>query len=182
MNTGVYKAGFAPDQQTYEKNLPPVFAVLNLLEKLASSNDGPYILGRELTEVDIRVFCTLIRFDVVYVQHFKTNLSMIRYGYPTLYNWLRGLYWNNKAFEETTDFRHIKENYTKSHAGINPRAITPVGPWPHIDRGYEDDWSGVRVGEVDHPEVKEYENKLEEELKSAVPDSGHGGFSLDNFK
>ncbi|GIZ45524.1 hypothetical protein CKM354_000868600 [Cercospora kikuchii] len=182
LNTGVYKAGFAPDQQTYEKNLPPVFAVLNLLEKLASSNDGPYILGRELTEVDIRVFCTLIRFDVVYVQHFKTNLSMIRYGYPTLYNWLRGLYWNNKAFEETTDFRHIKENYTKSHAGINPRAITPVGPWPHIDRGYEDDWSGVRVGEVDHPVVKEYEKKLEEELSNAAPDSGHGGFSLDNFK
>ncbi|CAK1364529.1 unnamed protein product [Cercospora beticola] len=182
LNTGVYKAGFAPDQQTYEKNLPPVFAVLNLLEKLAASNDGPHILGRELTEVDIRVFCTLIRFDVAYVQHFKTNLSMIRYGYPTLHNWLKGLYWNNKAFAETTDFRHIKENYTKSHAGINPRAITPVGPWPHIDRGYEDDWSGVRVGEVDHPDVKGYEKKLEEELKSAVPDSAHGGFSLDNFK
>lgn len=183
LNTGVYKAGFAPDQATYEKNLPPVFAILNVLERLADSNGGPYILGRHLTEVDIRVFCTLIRFDVVYVQHFKCNLSMIRYGYPTLYNWLRGLYWYDKAFGETTDFRHIKENYTKSHADINPKAITPVGPWPHIDRGYEEDWSGVRAGEVDHPAVKEYEKKLEEELKGAVgDDSAHGGFSLDNFK
>jgi putative glutathione S-transferase len=161
LNTGVYQAGFAPDQQTYEQNVPPVFAMLNKLEKLAARHGGPYLLGRDLTEVDVRVYCTLIRFDVVYVQHFKLNVGTVRGSYPTLYNWMRGLYWTHPAFgEATTDFRHIKENYTKSHGDINPRAITPVGPWPHIDSGFEPDWTKVPVGEILMPEVVEYEGKL----------------------
>lgn len=161
LNTGVYKAGFAPDQETYESNLPPVFAMLNKLEKLAFQNKGPYILGKHMTEVDVRVYATLIRFDTVYVQHFKCNLGMVRYLYPVLNNWLKNMYWNHVAFKETTEFRHIKENYTKSHYDINPRAITPVGPWPDVEKGNVEDWSSLKPGSIDMPQVLEYEKTLE---------------------
>lgn len=160
LNTGVYKAGFAPTQEVYEKNLPAPFAMMNKLEKIASKNGGPYILGKHMTEVDVRVYATLIRFDTVYVQHFKCNLGMLRYSYPVLNNWLKNMYWNHEAYKNTTDFRHIKENYTKSHHDINPKAITPVGPWPDIEKGFEEDWSKLRVGSVDMPEVLEYEKTL----------------------
>ena len=160
LNTGVYKAGFAPDQEVYEKNLPPVFAMINKLERVASQNSGPYILGKHMTEVDIRTYATLIRFDVVYVQHFKCNLGMLRYSYPTLHNWLKNMYWNHAAFKETTDFRHIKENYTKSHHDINPKAITPLGPWPNMEEGYEEDWTKLRLGKIEMPQVLEYEKSL----------------------
>jgi putative glutathione S-transferase len=110
LNSGVYKAGFAPDQETYDKNLIPVFAALNALEEMVHRNNGPFLLGKELTELDIRLYATLIRFDTVYVQHFKCNLGTIRHDYPNLNNWLKNLYWNVKGFKETTDFKHIKEN------------------------------------------------------------------------
>ena len=110
LNTGVYKAGFAPDQETYDKNVIPVFGALNKLEKLVAGNGGPYVLGKELTELDIRLYCTVIRFDVVYHEHFKCNLGSIRHNYPVLNNWMRHLYWGVKGFRETVDFKHIKEN------------------------------------------------------------------------
>lgn len=115
LNTGVYKAGFASTQEEYEKNLPPVFAALNKLEKILYQGKGPYVLGPLMTELDIRLYATLIRFDTVYVQHFKCNLGMIRYSYPVLHNWLKGMYWNHAAFRETTDFKHIKENVSASN-------------------------------------------------------------------
>lgn len=160
LNTGVYKAGFAPDQATYEKNLPAVFASLNALEKIAHSHPGPYLLGEQMTELDIRAYATIIRFDVVYVQHFKCNLGMIRREYPVLHAWLRFLHWRHPEFKTTTDFRHIKENYTKSMGGINPKAITPVGPWPDIE-GIEGevDGSKIRPGGVGKEDVVEYEKK-----------------------
>lgn len=77
-------------------------------------------------------YVTLIRFDPVYVQHFKCNIRDIRSGYPALHRWMRNLYWNVPAFKETTQFEHIKWHYTRSHTQINPFAITPVGPLPHI--------------------------------------------------
>lgn len=160
LNTGVYKAGFAPDQQTYEEKLPPVFAMLNKLERLAARSSGPFLLGAQLSEVDVRTYCTLIRFDTVYVQHFKCNLGMIRYSYPLLYNWLKNLYWSISAFKDTTDFKHIKENYTKSHVDINPKSITPLGPWPDIDQGYESDWSKLSAGSIRKQEVLDWEIKL----------------------
>jgi glutathionyl-hydroquinone reductase len=161
LNTGVYKAGFAPDQETYDKNLPPVFAALNKVEKMLRDNGGPYILGKDLTELDVRAYATIVRFDTVYVQHFKCNLGTIRHDYPQLNNWLRNLYHNVKGFKETTDFKHIKENYTKSHADINPKAITPMGPWPDVeDEPYESDLTKVRVGGVEHPLVVELEKQL----------------------
>ncbi|KAL2438862.1 Glutathione S-transferase omega-like 2 [Exophiala dermatitidis] len=160
LNTGVYKAGFAESQETYDKNVLPVFAALNRLEKMVAENGGPYILGKELTELDIRAYATLIRFDTVYVQHFKCNLGTIRHDYPQLNNYLKNLYWNVKGFKETTDFKHIKENYTKSHYDINPKAITPRGPYPDVEDGYEPDLSKVRIGGVAMPEVVELEKKL----------------------
>lgn len=110
LNTGVYKTGFASTQDDYDKNLPVVFAALNKLEKILYENKGPYVLGKQMTELDVRLYATLIRFDTVYVQHFKCNLGMIRYTYPVLQNWLKGMYWNHEAFRNTTDFKHIKEN------------------------------------------------------------------------
>lgn len=161
LNTGVYKAGFAPDQTVYEQNLPGPFAALNKLEQLAASTGGSYLLGKEMTELDIRAYATLIRFDTVYVQHFKCNLGILRHDYPVLNNWLKNLYHNHPEFKETTNFRHIKENYTKSHVDINPKMITPVGPWPSVEGGYVEDWSKLKAGRVDMPEVLEWEKRLQ---------------------
>ncbi len=160
LNTGVYKAGFAPDQATYDKNAIPVFAALNKLEKLLEENRGPYVLGEELTEVDLRLYPTLVRFDTVYVQHFKCNLGTIRHDYPLLNNYLKNLYWNVKGFRETTDFKHIKENYTKSHDDINPKHITPMGPYPDVEEGFEKDFSKLKPGAVRLNSVLEHEKKL----------------------
>lgn len=159
LNTGVYKAGFADSQEAYDKNIIPVFASLNKLEKILAENGGPYILGKELTEVDMRLYPTIIRFDTVYVQHFKCNLGTIRHDYPLLNNWLKNLYWNVKGFKESTDFKHIKENYTKSHWDINPKAITPMGPFPDVEEGDVEDLSKLKPGGVKMPAVLEYENK-----------------------
>jgi putative glutathione S-transferase len=110
INTGVYKAGFARTQEDYEKGCIPLFVALNKLEAMLAKNGGPYVLGKELTELDIRAYATVIRFDAVYVQHFKTNLGTIRHDYPVLNNWMKGLYWRAEGFKESTDFRHIKDN------------------------------------------------------------------------
>lgn len=160
LNTGVYKAGFADTQEAYDKNVLPVFAALNKLEKMIATTGGPYILGEDLTELDIRAYATVVRFDTVYVQHFKCNLGTIRHNYPQLNNWLKNLYWNVKGFKETTDFKHIKENYTKSHGDINPKAITPRGPWPDVEDGWEGDVRKLPVGGVNMPEVVELEKNL----------------------
>ncbi|OAL51840.1 hypothetical protein IQ07DRAFT_564280 [Pyrenochaeta sp. DS3sAY3a] len=158
--SGVYKAGFVRTQEDYEKNGVPLFAALNRLEALLHANGGPYILGDTLTELDLLAYPTIVRFDAVYVQHFKTNLGMIRHDYPVLNNWLKNLYWNVEGFRESTDFQHIKENYTKSHGDINPLAITPLGPYPDVEEGYKKDWSKLSPGKIAHPRVLEAESKL----------------------
>ncbi|KAI1856578.1 hypothetical protein JX265_011537 [Neoarthrinium moseri] len=160
LNSGVYKAGFAPDQETYDKNVPTVFAALNELEKIIYGNKGPYVLGKELTELDVRAYATVIRFDAVYVQHFKCNLGTIRGNYPVIHEWMKNLYWNVKGFRETTDFRHIKENYTKSHEKINPLAITPMGPFPDVENDVNLDFSTLQPGVIEHPVVLERQKQL----------------------
>ncbi|KAF3008348.1 hypothetical protein E8E14_009217 [Neopestalotiopsis sp. 37M] len=160
LNTGVYKAGFAPDQDTYNKNVPVVFAALNHLEQIIHKNAGPYILGNDLTELDIRAYATIIRFDAVYVQHFKCNLGTIRGNYPVIHEWMKNLYWNVKGFKETTDFRHIKENYTKSHDKINPLAITPLGPYPEVEEGVDLDFQRLAPGSIKHPAVLQRQKEL----------------------
>jgi len=160
LNVGVYKAGFAPDQATYDTNVVPVFGALNKLEKLLADSGGPFILGREMTEVDLRLYPTLVRFDTVYVQHFKCNLGTIRHDYPLLNNYLKNLYWNVKGCKETTDFRHIKENYTKSHGDINPKHITPRGPFPDVESYVAKDFGDLKAGGVLMPEVQEFERQI----------------------
>ncbi|KAJ5561037.1 Glutathione S-transferase/chloride channel C-terminal [Penicillium sp. DV-2018c] len=135
VNNGVYKSGFATTQEAYEKAVTTLFSSLDKIEAhLAKqqSNGKPYFYGDQITEADIRLYTTIIRFDPVYVQHFKCNIRDIRSGYPAIHSWVRRLYWDVPAFRDTTDFEHIKFHYTKSHKQINQFAITPLGPVPDI--------------------------------------------------
>ncbi|KAL4893525.1 ubiquitin-activating enzyme E1 [Aspergillus ambiguus] len=133
VNNGVYKAGFATTQEAYEKAVTTLFASLDRIEAhLAANAAAPFYFGSSITEADVRLFTTIVRFDPVYVQHFKCNLRDIRSGFPALHRWLRRLYWDVPAFRDTTQFEHIKYHYTKSHKQINQFSITPVGPVPDI--------------------------------------------------
>ena len=140
LNSGVYRAGFADTQEAYEKGSIVVFRALDRLENMLADHKGLYILpGSNMTEIDIKLYTTLVRFDVVYQQHFKLMLRSIRHGYPRLNRWLKNIYWNVPGVKETTNFKHIKENYTKSHKGINPYGITPLGPEPEVEYWTEED-------------------------------------------
>ena len=140
LNSGVYRAGFAETQDEYEKGCRMVFSTLDRLESmLVDSNTILMLDNKILTTVDIKLYTTLIRFDAIYQQHFKLMIRSVRHGYPCLHRWMKNLYWNVPGIKETTNFRHIKENYTKSHAGINPKAITPLGPDPEVEKWTEED-------------------------------------------
>lgn len=137
INNGVYKTGFATSQDVYEKEVKNVFAHLDKVEEILKSNQEQdpkhrFLIGTTLTEADVRLYTTIVRFDPVYVQHFKCNIGMIRHDYPYINEWLKLLYWKIPAFKDSTDFSHIKKHYTKSHKGINPHGITPVGPIPDV--------------------------------------------------
>jgi glutathionyl-hydroquinone reductase len=138
INNGVYKSGFATKQDAYEKNVQQLFSSLDKTERNLAASNGRFYFGDHLTEADVRLYTTIIRFDPVYVQHFKCNIRDIRSGYPNIHRWVRNLYWNHPAFGETTQFEHIKKHYTKSHKQINPFSITPVGPVPDIMRENEE--------------------------------------------
>jgi len=131
VNNGVYKSGFATSQKAYEAAVVPLFRSLDRLEELLTGKD--YLFGNKLTEADIRLWVTIIRFDPVYVGHFKCNIRTIRNGYPAIHAWMKKLYWNNDAFKSSTKFDHIKTHYYWSHPTINPTRIVPVGPEPHIE-------------------------------------------------
>jgi len=126
VNNGVYKCGFATSQEAYESNITPLFKSLDRLEKILEGKD--YLVGNTLTEADVRLYTTIVRFDPVYVGHFKCNIGTIRHNYPNLNRWLKNLYWKNDAFKSTTNFEHIKTHYYWSHPHINPTRVVPVGP------------------------------------------------------
>jgi len=133
INNGVYKSGFATTQDAYERAVQQLFASLDRVEAhLRARAAGPFYFGGALTEADVRLYTTMVRFDPVYVQHFKCNVRDVRSGYPAIHAWLRNLYWNVPAFRDTTQFEHIRKHYTKSHKQINQFSITPVGPLPDI--------------------------------------------------
>lgn len=124
INNGVYRTGFAKTQQAYEKAFKRLFEALDEIEiRLAKQT---FLLGESITEADWRLFTTLIRFDAVYVGHFKCNLKRIA-DYPKMSNYLQQLYqWPGIA--ETVNMRHIKQHYYQSHTDLNPTGIVPLGP------------------------------------------------------
>jgi putative glutathione S-transferase len=135
INNGVYRAGFATIQAAYEEAFLALFDALDTIEQRLASQR--YLIGGVITEADIRLFTTLVRFDAVYVGHFKCNLRRI-VDYPNLSNYLRDLY-QTPGFGETVNLDHIKQHYYGSHRRINPTGIVPLGPaldfsTPH-DRG-----------------------------------------------
>jgi glutathionyl-hydroquinone reductase len=129
LNNGVYKAGFAESQEAYEEAVGPMFETLDWLEQTLA--ETRYLCGNVLTEADIRLFTTLVRFDAVYASHFKCNLRRIA-DYPNLQGYLRDLY-QTDGFAGTVDFHHIKHHYFQSHRHINPTGIVPVGPLLDLD-------------------------------------------------
>ncbi|MEL0639880.1 glutathione S-transferase family protein [Pseudoalteromonas aliena] len=124
INNGVYRTGFATTQDAYEEAFNDLFKALDKVEGILSKKR--YLTGNRLTEADWRLFTTLIRFDSVYVGHFKCNLRTIQ-SYPALSGYLRELYQVN-GVAETVDFYHIKRHYYFSHTMINPTQIVPSGP------------------------------------------------------
>ncbi|GAB7529620.1 glutathione S-transferase family protein [Pseudomonas sp. 3A(2025)] len=133
VNNGVYLAGFATSQGAYEKAFDAVFAKLDELEILLG--EKRYLAGEYLTESDVRLFTTLVRFDAVYHGHFKCNLRRLN-EYLNLSNWLRELYqWPGVA--QTVDFEHIKHHYYASHRTINPTGIVPKGPKQDFNVGHD---------------------------------------------
>ena len=129
INNGVYKAGFATEQDVYEEEVRKLFEALDEMdERLAERR---YLLGERITEADWRLFTTLLRFDPVYHGHFKCNLRQIA-DYPQLSGYLRELFqWPGVA--PTVDFDHIKQHYYRSHDTINPNGIVPLGPLQDLD-------------------------------------------------
>lgn len=124
VNNGVYKAGFATTEAAYKEAVVTLFDALDTLEvRLANQR---YLLSDTITEADWRLFTTLVRFDAVYVGHFKCNIRRI-VDYPNLWGYLRDLY-QVPGIAETVNIEHIKAHYYTSHANINPTRIIPVGP------------------------------------------------------
>jgi glutathionyl-hydroquinone reductase len=124
INDGVYRAGFATTQKSYEKAVRKLFDALGEIEQRLSTRR--YLVGEQMTEADWRLFTTLIRFDSVYYVHFKSNIRRI-VDFPGLWGYLRELY-QYDGIAETVNFDHIKRHYYLTHGDINPTRIVPLGP------------------------------------------------------
>ena len=124
VNNGVYQAGFATHQRPYEISCRKLFEALDQLEQRLSKSR--YLFGQRMVEADWRLFCTLVRFDVVYHGHFKCNIRRI-IDYPNLQGYLMDLY-QQPGIADTVNFDHIKRHYYMTHTQINPTRIVPLGP------------------------------------------------------
>ena len=135
VNNGVYRAGFAMNQDAYDRAVDALFARLDWLEERLSHQR--FLVGDRLTEADIRLFPTLARFDAVYYVHFKCNLRQL-VDYPNLWSYARDLY-QRPGFGETVNFDHIKRHYYTTHPQINPTRIVPKGPIVDWDAPHDRD-------------------------------------------
>lgn len=133
INNGVYRAGFATKQGAYKGAVENLFSALDEMEQRLSHHR--YLVGDQLTEADWRLFTTLIRFDAVYVGHFKCNLKRIS-DYPNLSAYMRELY-QQSGIKQTVNFAHIKQHYYYSHHMINPTRIVPEGPELDLDSPHQ---------------------------------------------
>jgi putative glutathione S-transferase len=124
INNGVYRAGFATRQAAYDRACRSLFAALDEAE--ARLTNQRYLLGDRIVETDWRLFCTLVRFDVVYYIHFKCSLRRIL-DYPNLQGYLADLY-QQPGIAATVNFDHIKQHYYLTHDAINPTHLVPIGP------------------------------------------------------
>lgn len=129
VNNGVYRAGFATTQEAYEEGFDELFETLDWLDDLLA--ERRYLTGDRITEADWRLFVTLVRFDPVYVGHFKCNLRRIA-DYPNLSGYLRDLY-QQPGIAETVNLDHIKRHYYMTHPQINPTGVVPKGPEIDLD-------------------------------------------------
>lgn len=124
INNGVYRCGFARTQQAYDQAFDQLFDTMDMLEQRLSSQR--YLTGERITEADWRLFPTLVRFDPVYYNHFKTNKRRL-IDYPNLWAYTRELF-QMPGIAETVNMDHIKYHYFASHRSINPTGIVPKGP------------------------------------------------------
>ncbi|MGF1749437.1 glutathione S-transferase family protein [Vibrio cionasavignyae] len=135
INNGVYRCGFATTQEAYEEAYHALFTALDKVDQHLATQR--YLAGEQITEADWRLFTTLVRFDAVYVGHFKCNKKRIA-DYKNIQGYLKELY-QVKGIKETTDFYHIKRHYYFSHVGINPTQVVPLGPDLDLDTPHDRD-------------------------------------------
>lgn len=135
INNGVYRSGFATSQAAYEEAVTELFQNLDHWDEVLGKQR--YLCGNQITEADICMFTTLIRFDSVYHGHFKCNLKRIM-DYPNLWNYLKDLY-QFPGIKETCNLDHIKRHYYMSQTAINPNRIVPKGPMINFEEGHDRD-------------------------------------------
>jgi glutathionyl-hydroquinone reductase len=165
VNNGVYRCGFAGRQSSYERAYDRLFAALDRLEERLT--DRRYLVGDTITEADVRLFTTLVRFDPVYHGHFKCNRNKLT-EMPALWGYARDLF-QTPGFGDTVDFAHIKRHYYVVHNDINPTQIVPKGPelsgWltPH----HRDQLGGRPFGDGTPPAAPREEELVPEEHRAA---------------
>lgn len=129
INNGVYKTGFATNQEAYETNCKKLFSALDEIDSRLEKQ--LYLVGDQITEADWRLFTTIIRFDAVYHTHFKCNIRLLK-EYENIYRYMLGLY-HQHSIAESVNMAHIKRHYYASHLSINPHGIVPLG--------HQQDWN-----------------------------------------
>jgi putative glutathione S-transferase len=135
VNNGVYRAGFAESQAAYDEAVDELFEALSHWDDVLA--EQRYLVGEEMTEADVAMFTTLVRFDEVYHTHFKCNVRRI-VDYDNLWGYVRDVY-QTEGVAETVDMSHIKEHYYTTHHDLNPKEIVPKGPSPEFDTPHRRD-------------------------------------------